>query len=77
MATVLGPQVGEYLHRLHERNGVVFHLQQSVVAIDDRKVTLKDGNTIEADLVVIGIGVKPLIDLAERAGNQDGARACW
>ena len=68
MATVLGPQVGEYLRRLHERNGVVFHLQQSVVAIDERKVTLKDGHTVSAGLVVIGIGVKPLVDLAERAG---------
>jgi NADPH-dependent 2,4-dienoyl-CoA reductase/sulfur reductase-like enzyme/nitrite reductase/ring-hydroxylating ferredoxin subunit len=67
MATVLGPQVGEYLRRLHERNGVVFHLQQSVTAIDARKVTLKDGHTIAADLVVIGIGVKPRIDLAEHA----------
>jgi apoptosis-inducing factor 3 len=68
MATILGPQVGEYLHRLHERNGVAFHLRQSVVAIDGGEVTLKDGKTIEADLVVIGIGVKPLIDLAELAG---------
>ncbi len=68
METILGPQVGEYLRRLHERNGVVFHLQQSVVAIDERKVTLKNGHAIEADLVVIGIGVKPLIDLAELAG---------
>ena len=68
MATVLGPQVGEYLHRLHKRNGVLFHLQQSVVSIDERKVTLKNGHTIDADLVVIGIGVKPLIDLAEHAG---------
>ncbi len=68
MATILGPQVGEYLHRLHQRNGVVFHLQQSIVAIDEHKVTLKDGLAIEADLVVIGIGVKPLIELAERAG---------
>ena len=47
---------------------MLFHLQQSVVSIDERKVTLKDGHTINADLVVIGIGVKPLIDLAERAG---------
>ena len=68
METILGPQVGQYLRRLHERNGVAFHLQQSVVAIDERKVTLKDGHAIEADLVVIGIGVKPLIDLAELAG---------
>ena len=68
MERVLGPQVGEHLRRLHEGNGVKFHLQQSVAAIDERKVTLKDGNVIDADLVVIGIGVRPLIDLAERAG---------
>ena len=68
MERVLGPQVGEHLRRLHERNGVVFHLQQNVVAIDERGVVLKDGNALEADLVVIGIGVKPLIDLAEQAG---------
>jgi NADPH-dependent 2,4-dienoyl-CoA reductase/sulfur reductase-like enzyme len=68
MERILGPQVGEHLRRLHERNGVMFHLQQSVVAIDERRVVLKDGNAIEADLVVIGIGVRPLIDLAERAG---------
>jgi NADPH-dependent 2,4-dienoyl-CoA reductase/sulfur reductase-like enzyme/nitrite reductase/ring-hydroxylating ferredoxin subunit len=70
MEKVLGPEVGAYLHRLHERKGVVFHLQQSVVAIDERKVTLKDGHTIEAGLVVIGVGVKPLTDLAERAGIE-------
>src|SRR5712672_2611624 len=68
MERVLGPQVGEHLRRLHERNGVVFHLQQSVVAIDEQRVVLKDGNVIDADLGVIGIGVKPLIDLAEGAG---------
>jgi NADPH-dependent 2,4-dienoyl-CoA reductase/sulfur reductase-like enzyme len=70
MEKVLGPEVGAYLHRLHERNGVVFHLQQSVVSIDERKVTLKDGRTIEAGLVVIGVGVKPLVDLAEHAGIE-------
>lgn len=70
MAAVPGPQVGEYLHRLHKRNGVLFHLQQSVVSSNERKVTLKDGHTVTADLVVVGIGVKPLIDLAERAGMK-------
>jgi NADPH-dependent 2,4-dienoyl-CoA reductase/sulfur reductase-like enzyme/nitrite reductase/ring-hydroxylating ferredoxin subunit len=64
----LGQQVGEYLRLLHERHGVVFHLQRNVAAIDERKVTLNEGESIEADLVVIGIGVKPLTDLAERAG---------
>jgi apoptosis-inducing factor 3 len=68
METTLGPQVGEYLRHLHERNGVVFHLEQTVAAIDERKVTLKDGQAIDADLVLIGIGVRPLIDLAKPAG---------
>jgi apoptosis-inducing factor 3 len=68
MERILGPRVGEYLRQLHERNGVVFHLQQTVAAIDERKVSLKDGQSIEADLVVVGIGVRPLTDLAEEAG---------
>ena len=76
MERTLGPQVGEYLRHLHERNGVVFHLQQTIAAIDERKVTLKDGQAIEADLVVIGIGVKPLTDLAERAGIKTDNGVC-
>jgi apoptosis-inducing factor 3 len=76
MEITLGPQVGEYLRHLHERNGVVFHLQQTVAAIDQRRVTLKDGQAIEADLVVIGIGVKPLTDLAERAGIKTDNGVC-
>jgi apoptosis-inducing factor 3 len=68
MERVLGPQVGDHLRRLHESNGVVFHLQQGVAAIEQQRVVLKDGNAIDADLVVIGIGVRPLIDLAEQAG---------
>jgi NADPH-dependent 2,4-dienoyl-CoA reductase/sulfur reductase-like enzyme/nitrite reductase/ring-hydroxylating ferredoxin subunit len=70
MERVLGPEVGTYLHRLHESKGVVFHLQQGVAAIDERKVTLKDGATIDAGLVVIGVGVKPQTDLAEQAGIE-------
>src|SRR3546814_669975 len=38
MERVLGPQLGEHLRRLHERNGVAFHLGTSVAAIDDRGV---------------------------------------
>jgi NADPH-dependent 2,4-dienoyl-CoA reductase/sulfur reductase-like enzyme/nitrite reductase/ring-hydroxylating ferredoxin subunit len=68
MERTLGPQVGHYLYGLHERNGVVFHLQHTVGAIENHSVKLENGETIEADLVVVGIGVKPLTDLAERAG---------
>jgi apoptosis-inducing factor 3 len=68
MERTLGPQVGNYLRDLHERNGVKFHLQQTVTAIDVGKVTLKSGEAIATDFVVVGIGVRPETGLAERAG---------
>ncbi len=68
MERVLGPQLGEHLRRLHERHGVTFHLERTVSAIGDKSVTLSSGETIAADLVVAGIGVRPRIGLAERAG---------
>ena len=37
-------------------------------AIDGKQVTLKSGGTLEADLVVVGVGVRPRLALAEKAG---------
>ena len=37
-------------------------------AIDGKRVTLKSGGTLEADLVVMGVGVRPRLELAEKAG---------
>ena len=68
MKKVLGPQVGDYLQKLHERHGVTFHLGTTATAIDDQCVTLKNGERLPADLVVIGIGVRPAISLAQGAG---------
>jgi NADPH-dependent 2,4-dienoyl-CoA reductase/sulfur reductase-like enzyme/nitrite reductase/ring-hydroxylating ferredoxin subunit len=68
MARVLGPQLGQFVRQLHEDHGVVFHLQQRATAIDARQVVLDGGGTIAADLVVVGVGVRPRLDLASRAG---------
>ncbi len=68
MERVLGPQMGDHVRSLHEQHGVIFHLGRTAKAIDARRVTLDDGTTLEADLVVVGIGVRPRIALAERAG---------
>src|SRR6185503_20372306 len=45
-----------------------FHLGQTVTAVNGRTVTLSKGATIDADLVVMGVGVKPASALAEKAG---------
>ena len=68
MERVLGPQMGDFIRALHEEHGVVFHLEDMATAIDGKQVKLKSGGTLEADLVVAGIGVRPRIALAEAAG---------
>lgn len=65
---VLGLEVGRFVQSLHEAQGVVFHLGQTVATIDERTVTLSKGDTLEADFVVMGVGVKPATALAEKAG---------
>ena len=68
MERILGPQIGDFVRSLHEEHGVVFHLEDTASAIDGKQVKLKSGGTLEADLVVAGIGVRPRIGLAETAG---------
>jgi apoptosis-inducing factor 3 len=68
MERVLGPQMGDFVRRLHEEHGVIFHLEDTATLIDAHQVTLKNGGTISADVVVVGVGVKPRLRLAEKAG---------
>jgi apoptosis-inducing factor 3 len=68
MERILGPDVGTFIRKLHEDNGVTFHLGTTAVSIDGQGVTLKNGDKLQADLVVVGIGVRPDTALAARAG---------
>jgi apoptosis-inducing factor 3 len=65
---VLGAQLGALVREVHEAHGVVFHLGTTVAKVDGTRVTLRDGSSIEADFVVVGVGVRPAIALAEQAG---------
>jgi NADPH-dependent 2,4-dienoyl-CoA reductase/sulfur reductase-like enzyme len=65
---VFGPQLGDFIRALHEEHGVKFHLENSITAIDGKGAVLKNGGTIDADVVVIGVGVRPRVGLAEKAG---------
>ena len=68
MERVLGAEMGDFVRALHEEHGVVFHLGNTVVAIDGKRATLKSGGVLEADLIVVGVGVRPRLVLAEQAG---------
>jgi apoptosis-inducing factor 3 len=68
MERVFGPQLGDFVRALHEEHGVVFHLQDTVTALDGKRAALKSGGTLEADLVIVGVGVRPRLTLAEQAG---------
>ncbi len=69
-ARSLGPSIGRYLLGVHQENGVAFHPERTVARIDPGSVTLDDGTTLDADLVLVGIGVVPETGLAEAAGLQ-------
>ncbi len=68
MERVLGPEIGRFVQALHEQHGVVFHLGDTVAAVTPTQATLKSGATIDADLIVVGVGVRPALALAQQAG---------
>jgi len=68
MERILGPEVGRFIRQLHENHGVRFHLGTTATAIFEGAVALQNGQRLPADLVVVGIGVRPLTSLAEQAG---------
>ncbi|CDX19433.1 Anthranilate 1,2-dioxygenase system ferredoxin--NAD(+) reductase component [Mesorhizobium plurifarium] len=65
-------EIAEIIHKAHEAEGVAIRTGQGIAAIaDDGKevaVTLADGQTVVADLAVIGIGAVPVTALAAEAG---------
>ena len=65
---VFGSEAGKHLQALHERNGVRFHLSSVISEFDGRRLTTADGTAIEADFVLLGIGVRPRTAVAEAAG---------
>jgi NADPH-dependent 2,4-dienoyl-CoA reductase/sulfur reductase-like enzyme len=68
MARVLGDELGAFVRGLHEGRGVRFHLGRTVAEIGEGTATLDDGTRLAADLVVLGVGVRPELALAESAG---------
>lgn len=70
---VTSPIISSFYHSYHESNGVEIRTSTSVIGINgDLNVSSVETSSgiIEADIVVVGIGVLPCQDLAERAGIE-------
>jgi 3-phenylpropionate/trans-cinnamate dioxygenase ferredoxin reductase subunit len=72
LARVLGHEIGAVYRDLHTSHGVALHLGTQVEGfVGDNAVAgvrTTDGATIDADVVVVGVGVEPRVELARRAG---------
>lgn len=72
LAKALGPELGERFAALHRAHGVDLRLGTGVEAVEHGEggtdVTLSDGSHLSPDLVVVGVGVQPDVELAEQAG---------
>jgi 3-phenylpropionate/trans-cinnamate dioxygenase ferredoxin reductase subunit len=72
LVRVLGPEVGGVYRDLHAGHGVDLHLSTQIEAIVGdgaaSGVRTTDGVVIEGDLVVVGVGVTPRVELAKLAG---------
>ncbi|MEN3794704.1 FAD-dependent oxidoreductase [Fulvimarina sp. MAC3] len=68
MARVVSPQMSDRFLRLHQDLGNTIHLDVPVTQVTDRGIALKDGTTVDADVVLLAAGVVPNATLAGDAG---------
>jgi len=68
LAKILGEEMGRYVRKLHEQHGVKFIFNTTPKAIHKDRVELSNGKSVEAAMVVLGVGVSPRTALAEAAG---------
>lgn len=74
LARVASKETADYILKLHQDQGVKFHVGEQVKELNgDEKITsvvLGNGEAIQADILVAGIGAMPRTELAEQAGLE-------
>ena len=63
----MGAELSDLVRSVHEKHGVVFHLGSKPVSVQGDQVILDTGERLQAHVAVVGIGVRPNVDLAARA----------
>ncbi len=72
LAKLFGSDLAAAVLEIHRRNGTMFVFGREISAIEDGEVRLDDGSRLNADLVIVGVGVTPRTTLAEDAGLDVG-----
>ena len=70
----LDPEMASLVAREIRENGVELYLGASAVKIDDATVEISSGEVVAAELIIMAIGVRPDIHLAQEAGLEIGPR---
>jgi len=72
MGRTVSKKASDFLYKKHQKKGVEFFLNTTVVDINDhgklKRVTCSNGENLDVDAVIIGIGIKPNIDIAKKSG---------
>ena len=74
MSRVVSSEVSNFFQNKHQSEGIEFKFNTSVTDIEDqgkqKRIVCSDGSVLSADLVVIGVGIKPNIELAHSSGLE-------
>ena len=72
MGRVVSAEVSDFFQKKHQSEGVEFKFNTSITDIEDRgkqkRIICSDGSFLNTDVVVIGVGIKPNIELAKSSG---------
>ena len=72
LSLIIGDRVAAFVMKRHQEKGVAFTMGNQVTAVSEgpgrKRVTLTDGEVLEADLVVFGLGITPALDYLAGTG---------
>ena len=72
MRRVVSSEVSDFFQKKHQSEGVEFKFNTSITDIEDqgkqKKIICSDGSCFSTDVVVVGIGIQPNVELAESSG---------
>jgi 3-phenylpropionate/trans-cinnamate dioxygenase ferredoxin reductase subunit len=73
---ILGPEIGRALEAIHRDHGIVMHFNEAVARFEGdgrlERVTTSSGETLEADVAIVGVGTEPATEIMAGTGLDQG-----